>query len=88
MISINSLVMAAWRARLYCKGQPVDHVACVVGRGVHRGHSRTVLRSNGLEQSSVDFDLDVHRKQRVEQCVLARLVDEVAELVLGQLNAA
>src|SRR5215212_3886573 len=53
--------------------QPVDHVAGVARRIVHRRHLRTVESGLVLEQSAVDLDGDVARQQRFQDCFLVGL---------------
>ena len=86
MISINSLVMAAWRARLYWRVNLSIMSLALLGSGIHGGHSCPVLGCNGLEERAVDFNLDVHREKTIEERILAWLVDEIAELVVRELQ--
>jgi hypothetical protein len=74
MISMSSLVIAAWRDRLYSSVSLVDHVAGVARRIVHRGHARALFRGRVLEQRGEDLHGDVARQQIGEDRVLLRLV--------------
>ena len=68
------------------EGQTVDHIVAGLGRVIHGSHPGAKFRSDRLEQCPVDLDLDVHRKQRVEQCLLVGLVDEVPKPIVWKVQ--
>ncbi len=74
MISISSLVIAAWRVRLILDGEPVDHVAGVAGGIVHRGHPAALLRRGIFQQRAENLNGDVARQQGGQDLVLVRLI--------------
>ncbi len=71
---MSSVVITAWRWRLYWIDRLVDHVAGVARRIVHRGHLRAVEAGLVLEQRAIDLDRDVARQQVGEDFLLVRLI--------------
>jgi hypothetical protein len=57
------------------EGQPVDHLAGVLGRRLHRGHARGVLGGLRLEQHAVDLEGHVAREELLED-LLGRGLEE------------
>ena len=82
MISISSLVIIAWRVRLYLSVCLLDHVARVAGRVVHGAHARALLRGGVFEQCAEDLRRDVARQELGEDFILLGLefVDRAGQL--------
>ncbi len=76
MISISSVVIAAWRARLYCSVS-----FAIMSRAFFVAESIAVMRDQlgrrGLIEGPKHGDLDVHGHEHREQRALVRLEDVV-----------
>src|SRR5271165_714361 len=55
------------------QGQPLDHVARVTRRVIHRGHARAVLTGGALQQRRIDLHRQRPRQQAVEDGFFIRL---------------
>src|SRR3990167_3976564 len=71
-------------------GQEIDHLAGVLGRGLHGRHARSVLPGHGLHERPEDLGRHVARQERVEDGLGAGLVEvlllrsrAVATAILG-----
>src|SRR5947199_1642912 len=54
-------------------GEPVDHVAGVAGRIVHRGHPRALLARIILEERRIELYCEIARQQSGKDLRLLRL---------------
>ena len=62
MISISSLVIIAWRVRLYCSVSAVDDFAGVARRRIHRRHLGAKLAGDVLKQRAENLHVHVARQ--------------------------
>ena len=66
-ISIISLVIAAWRTRFMVRRELVDQLSGVLGSGVRRSHTRSVLGGGGFQHRVKNLRGHITRHQVAEQ---------------------